>query len=129
MIQIVQCRNDGGLEDIRVSELLRAKNAKVSFNLNIGLHDDHRSQPWSYKDCKDVRRLAHSKLADVYDGCTIANHLLTHHFADPHPPSRLGREVIEIHKQLQNLFQQPVLGFGGWFQNEIIHHKPMPHQP
>lgn len=111
MIQIVQCWDDGVLDDIRLTELLREKNAKASFNLNMGLHDDQRSQPWRYQDGKDVIRLARSELTGVYDGFTIANHSLTHPWPTRIPIADWEREVIENRRQLQDLFQQPILGF------------------
>ena len=111
MIKLVQCWDDGVLDDIRLCDLFREKNAKASFNLNMGLHGEQRGQPWRYKDCKDVQRLSRAELTTVYADFTIANHSLTHAW-----PSRIALddwkyEVTENRKQLQDLFQQPIHGF------------------
>jgi len=111
MIKIVQCWDDGVEDDIRLCELLRAKGAKASFNLNPGLHYSQRGHSWRYNDCKDVLRLAKPELRTVYDGFTIANHSMTHPWPTRIPLAAWQREVEDGRKQLQDIFGQPVLGF------------------
>ena len=111
MIQILQCWDDGVLDDIRLCEILRAHGAKASFNLNPGLHGATRSAPWRYKECKDVSRLATSELISVYEGFTIANHTDSHPWPLKIPITEWRSEVFDGRKQLQDLFQQPILGF------------------
>lgn len=111
MIKIVQCWDDGVIDDIRLCELLRQKGAKASFNLNAGFHGAQRGFTWRYKDGKDVQRLARAELLSVYAGFTIANHSLTHPWATRIPLADWEREVVENRRQLQDLFNQPVLGF------------------
>jgi peptidoglycan/xylan/chitin deacetylase (PgdA/CDA1 family) len=111
MIQIVQCWDDGVLDDIRLCEILRAHGAKASFNLNPGLHGATRSAPWRYKECKDVSRLATSELTSVYEGFTIANHTVSHPWPLKIPITEWRAEVFDGRKQLQDIFQQPILGF------------------
>ncbi len=117
MIKIIQCWDDGVEDDIRLCELLRARGAKASFNLNSGLHGAVRSEPWRYKDVKDVRRLARAELAGVYEGFTIANHTATHPWATRIPLEEWRREVEDGRRQLQDIFQQPVAGFAYPFGN------------
>ena len=111
MIQILQCWDDGVLDDIRLCEILRAHGAKASFNLNPGLHGATRSAPWRYKECKDVSRLATSELISVYEGFTIANHTVSHPWPLKIPITEWRSEVFDGRKQLQDIFQQPILGF------------------
>lgn len=111
MIKIVQCWDDGVEDDIRLCELLRARGARASFNLNPGLHGRGRGPAWRYNDCKNVRRLAKSELAVTYDGFTIANHSATHPWPTKIPPSEWRSEVFDARKELQDIFGQPVLGF------------------
>jgi peptidoglycan/xylan/chitin deacetylase (PgdA/CDA1 family) len=104
MIQIVQCWDDGVLDDIRLCEILRAHGAKASFNLNTGSHDVTRSTPWKYRDCKDVIRLARGELTSVYEGFTIANHTVSHPWALKISVSQWRAEVLDGRKQLQDIF-------------------------
>lgn len=117
-IQVAQCWDDGVVDDIRLTELLRKHGAKASFNLNFGLHDERRSSSWKYQGVKEVCRLARSELRSVYEGFTIANHGYKHL-----PPARsqieAAREDIRVGRDsLQQHFGCSVLGYaypGGSF--------------
>ncbi len=111
MIKIVQCWDDGIEDDIRLCEMLRARGATASFNLNPGLHGQDRGPSWRHKDCKDIRRLAKGELADTYEGFTIANHSATHPWPTKISLEEWRGEVIDARKELQDIFGQPVLGF------------------
>jgi len=111
MIKIVQCWDDGVVDDIRLCELLRSKGAKASFNLNAGLHSAQRGGVWRYNQIKDVQRLAMPELPSVYEGFTIANHSLTHPWPTRISLDEWEREVIICRKNLQDIFNQPILGF------------------
>jgi peptidoglycan/xylan/chitin deacetylase (PgdA/CDA1 family) len=111
MIKIVQCWDDGVVDDIRLIELLRRHKAKASFNLNPGMHGEGRGHTWRYEDTKDVSRLAKNELLAVYEGFTIANHTVNHPW-----PLKIGlaewrREVFDGRKMLQDIFSQAVDGF------------------
>ena len=110
-IRIVQCWDDGVLDDIRLTELLRRHGATATFNLNPGLHGSSRSEPWRYKEIKDVQRLARAELVSVYDGFTIANHTVSHPWPLKIPLSDWRAEVFDGRRHLQDIFQQPILGF------------------
>jgi len=123
-MKIVQCWDDGVVADIRLCEILRKYQAKASFNLNAGLHQQHRSHGWQYQHTW-VERLAQNELRQVYEGFTIANHSLTHpdltHLSHP----ELDQQIWDNRHRLQDWFDQPVSGFaypfGGW--NEHIIHR------
>jgi peptidoglycan/xylan/chitin deacetylase (PgdA/CDA1 family) len=110
-IQIVQCWDDGVIDDLRLTELLRAHNAQATFNLNPGMHGTSRGHTWTYKGVKEVYRLARSELLAAYDGFTIANHSVNHPWPAKIPLEEWRREVEDGRKQLQDMFQQPILGF------------------
>lgn len=111
MIKIVQCWDDGVLDDIRLCEILRAYCAKATFNLNPGLHGARRSDVWRYNDCKDVSRLSLDELTSVYAGFTIANHTVTHPFPLEITVDAWRAEVVDGRLQLQDIFQAPIYGF------------------
>jgi peptidoglycan/xylan/chitin deacetylase (PgdA/CDA1 family) len=109
-MKVVQSWDDGIVDDIRLTELLRRYGARAAFNLNPGLHQNQRSFSWRYGD-KEVWRLGRDELVDVYDGFEIANHSLTHPYLPDLSPTDLAREVWDSRHLLQDWFQQPVRGF------------------
>ena len=111
MIKVVQCWDDGVVDDIRLCGLLRGAGARASFNLNPALHGAQRSGNYRYKETKDVMRLARSELVSIYDGFTIANHSASHPWPTKIPLEDWRREVGDARKELQDLFGQPILGF------------------
>ncbi|MBC2607070.1 polysaccharide deacetylase family protein [Pelagicoccus albus] len=108
---ILQCWDDGVTDDTRLTELLKSKGAKASFNLNLGLNLKERSYSFCYKEKKDVYRLARSELLQTYEGFTIANHCYEHPWALKISHEEWEQQVIDGRKALQDLFQQPILGF------------------
>ena len=109
-MQVVQSWDDGVVDDVRLTELLRRYRARAAFNLNPGLHESRRSFSWRYGD-KDVWRLGRDELVDVYAGFEIANHSLTHPYLPDLSPADLEREIRDSRRLLQDWFQQPVRGF------------------
>lgn len=109
-MKVAQSWDDGVVDDVRLTDLLRRYGATATFNLNPGLHQSHRSFGWKYGD-KEVWRLGRDELVSVYAGFEIANHSLTHPNLPDLPPVDLGREVGESRRLLQDWFRQPVRGF------------------
>ncbi|MBL8259761.1 MAG: polysaccharide deacetylase family protein [Candidatus Competibacteraceae bacterium] len=109
-MKVVQSWDDGVVDDVRLTELLRRYGATATFNLNPGLHQPRRSYSWSY-GAKEVWRLGQEELASVYAGFEIANHSLHHPNLPDLAPQELGREVGDSRRILQDWFQQPVRGF------------------
>ncbi len=109
-MRVVQSWDDGVVDDIRLTELLRRYGATATFNLNPGLHQRQRSFSWQYGD-KDVWRLGLHELVEVYAGFEIANHSQTHPYLPDLSPMDLEREVADSRRYLQDWFQQPVRGF------------------
>ncbi|MEI2783538.1 MAG: polysaccharide deacetylase family protein [Candidatus Competibacter sp.] len=109
-MRVVQSWDDGVVEDIRLTELLRRHGATATFNLNPGLHRPQRSFGWNYGD-REVWRLGRDELVSVYAGFEIANHSLTHPNLPDLSPVDLEREVAESRRILQDWFQRPIRGF------------------
>ena len=109
-MKVAQSWDDGVVDDVRLTELLRRYRATATFNLNPGLHQRQRSFSWRYGD-KEVWRLGVDELAEVYSGFEIANHSLTHPYLPDLSPADLEREVRDSRRILQDWFQQPVRGF------------------
>lgn len=109
-MKIVQSWDDGVIDDVRLTALLRRYRATATFNLNPGLHHPQRTFSWRYGD-KEVWRLGRDELTTVYAGFEIANHSLTHPFLADLSPADLVREVRESRLILQDWFDQPVRGF------------------
>lgn len=109
-MKVAQSWDDGVVDDVRLTYLLRRYGATATFNLNPGLHQPQRSYSWRYGH-KDVWRLGQSELASVYAGFEIANHSLTHPNLPDLSPADLAREIGDSRHLLQEWFQQPVRGF------------------
>ncbi len=120
-VRLVQCWDDGIVDDIRLTEILRKYDAKASFNLNFDLHRAQRYEGWKCKD-HDVQRLALPELRDVYEGFIIANHSATHpHLADI-PPAHAFRDILDGKNSLEQHFGCSVTGFAYPFgsQNDEV---------
>jgi peptidoglycan-N-acetylglucosamine deacetylase len=110
-MKIVQCWDDGNVDDIRLIELLRIYGAKASFNLNYDLHQEKRYLSWKYQDTKEVWKLSLPELKSVYDGFLVANHMLTHPWPTRIPVEEMEREIVEGKDRLEQYFGYEVKGF------------------
>lgn len=109
-VKVAQSWDDGIVDDVRLTELLRRYRATATFNLNPGLHQDQRSFGWRH-GAQEVWRLGRNELVDVYAGFEIANHSLTHPYLPDLSHEALDWEIRESRRLLQDWFQQPVWGF------------------
>ncbi len=109
-VRIIQSWDDGVVDDIQLTELLRRYQAKATFNLNPGLHQPQRAFSWRYGD-KEVWRLGFHECAAIYAGFEIANHSLNHPNLADLSPTDWKREIQDSRHLLQDWFQQPVRGF------------------
>ncbi len=110
MIRIVQSWDDGVVDDIRLTQLLRQYGAHADFNLVPGVYRGKRSWGWRSQD-KDVWRLAVDELVEVYDGFDISAHSMTHPDLTQVDPQTLEYEVRESKHRLEEVFNRPVSGF------------------
>jgi len=121
-VKVAQCWDDGVLDDIRVTEILRKYGAKASFNLNAGLHKRNRKLNWRYNDVKDVYKLGLNELPEVYVGFLAANHSFTHQHLDEIPLNKAEAEIIEGRDRLEQIFGYKVTGFAypfGTYNDEV----------
>jgi len=110
-IKVVQCWDDGVVDDIRLIEILRSHGARASFNLNSAKHGAQRSGSWRFNDVKDVQQLSKAELTSVYDGFTIANHTANHPFLTKVAPEQAAAEIRDGKDALEQIFGVPVAGF------------------
>ena len=121
-MRVVQCWDDGEVDDVRLIEILRKYGAKASFNLNFGTHRDTRYLSWKYQDEKEVWKLALPELRCVYDGFLVANHTLTHCWPSRVSELEMRRDIFEGRETLEQHFGYAVKGFAYPFgdYNEVV---------
>jgi peptidoglycan-N-acetylglucosamine deacetylase len=109
-MKVIQCWDDGIVDDVRLADILRRYNAKATFSINPGLNLEERSFGWIYES-REVWRLSIGELPDVYDGFEICSHSMTHPHLTEVSVERLDWEVETSRHILQEIFKKPVLGF------------------
>lgn len=110
-MKIIQCWDDGIIDDARLTEILRRHGAKATFNLNFSTFRPDRYCGWRYKDKKDVWRLGLSELKDVYEGFDIANHTFAHKRPTQISDAELQEEVVRGKESLEQFFGRAIRGF------------------
>lgn len=110
MIRIVQSWDDGVVEDVRLTKLLRKYRAFADFNLVPGLYSAERSWGWRQGE-RDVWRLGRNELTAVYEGFDIASHSMSHPDLTRTDHGRLWYEIRESKRVLEEMFQREVPGF------------------
>jgi peptidoglycan/xylan/chitin deacetylase (PgdA/CDA1 family) len=109
-MKVIQCWDDGIVDDVRLTDILRRYSAKATFSLNPGLNLEERSFGWIHEN-KEVWRLRVGELPDVYDGFEICSHSMTHPCLTEVSADRLDWEVRASRDILQGIFKKPVFGF------------------
>lgn len=110
MIKIVQSWDDGVIDDIRLTELLRQFKAHADFNLTPSFHQESRKMGWMLQD-KEIWYLSIGELLDIYKGFDIGAHSMTHPNLTELDKDTLSYEVIESKKTLETLFNSSIPGF------------------
>ncbi|HVO65304.1 MAG TPA: polysaccharide deacetylase family protein [Syntrophales bacterium] len=110
MVKIIQCWDDGIVDDLRLADILRRYNALATFCLNPGLYREERTFGWIHGD-REVWRLGINELYVVYNGFEVCSHSMTHPYLTEVSSDRLDWEVRVSRDILQDLFKKPVLGF------------------
>lgn len=111
-MKIAQCWDDGVVDDIRLTEILRKHGAKASFNLNFQSHSKSRyAGEWKFQGTKEVVKLAQSELREVYDGFLVANHSATHPWLTRVPLETAERDIRDGKDALEQHFGYKVTGF------------------
>ena len=104
--------DDGTIFDKDVISLLNKYGYKATFNLNSGLQEF----TWYFRDTIPITRLNLEENKHLYDGQDIASHSLTHPFLDQCDDERVAYEVGHDIYQLEQIFNQEVVGFATPFQ-------------
>lgn len=119
MIRVAQCWDDGVINDIRLTELLRKYRAKATFNLNPGLHRAERIPAgwvpvdypqWSHKGYASGK-LALGELREVYDGFQVASHGWKHETVGYVDDAIFLTAAVDARHYLEDLFQRECRGF------------------
>jgi peptidoglycan-N-acetylglucosamine deacetylase len=110
MVKIVQSWDDGPVSDIRLIEVFRCHQAKASFCLNPGLHNNARSFGWRHEN-SEVWRLSSRELRHVYEGFDICSHSMTHPFLTDISSDQMQWEIKASKQILEDIFYKPVNGF------------------
>lgn len=120
MLKVVQCWDDGVINDERLANLLRKYNAKATFNLNPGamLKDeripsrwlDAYSNDWSYLGYS-AGKLSQKDILEVLDGFELASHCMLHETVGRVDDETFIKSAIDARKFLEDLVQKECKGF------------------
>ncbi len=119
MVKVMQCWDDGVINDIRLVELLKKYSAKATFNLNPGLHNDERIEAgwvkagyigWSHKGYMSGK-ISKKELTEIYDGFNVASHCWKHETVGNVSEDEVFKAAVDARKFLEDMFQRPCPGF------------------
>jgi peptidoglycan/xylan/chitin deacetylase (PgdA/CDA1 family) len=108
-MKVIQCWDDGIVDDVRLTDILRRYNARATFSLNPGLNLEERSFGWIHES-REVWRLSVGELPDIYSGFEVCSHSMTHPCLTEVSADQLDWEVRASRDILQGIFRKPVLG-------------------
>jgi len=109
-MKVLQCWDDGVVNDLRLTELLRRQGVKATFCLTPGLYQEERSFGW-ISEGREIWRLGIHELQAVYHGFEICSHSMTHPYLPDLTGSQLDWEIKASRDLLENLFSRPIRGF------------------
>ena len=120
-MKVVQCWDDGVVNDIRLTNLLRKHNAKATFNLNPGLMEpEKRVEPswrkqgegtYNHNFGFSAGKLSHRDIPEVYAGFELASHCWRHENAGSIPDDEWIKSALDARKFLEDIVQRPCRGF------------------
>ena len=113
MLQVVQCWDDGVINDIRLTDLLRRQGAKATFNLNPGFHADERGvnrwagPGYSGWSCRGFLpgKVGRKEMKEIYSGFRVASHCFRHETVGTLPDDKFVQAAIDARAWLEDLFQ------------------------
>ncbi len=109
-MRIMQCWDDGDVDDIRLVEILRKHGAKATFNICPGGCKSERRVAHKFKGEYDVYRLALDEMPQVYEGFCMAGHTMTHPCLDEIDPAVALAELVECKTYIEQHFGQKDCG-------------------
>ncbi len=100
-MRIMQCWDDGDVDDIRLVEILKKHGAKATFNICPGGAKSERRKAHDFGGKYDVYRLTLDEMPQVYEGFCIGGHTMTH-------PSWRLRSLSNASSSLRNTSGRPI---------------------
>ena len=121
-MRIMQCWDDGDVDDIRLVEILKKHGARATFNINPGGYKSERRVAHKFKGEYAVHRLTLDEMPQVYDGFCIGGHTMTHPFLNSIDPEWAFTELVECKRYIEKHFGQTACGMAypcGAYSDEV----------
>jgi len=109
-MRIMQCWDDGDVDDIRLVNILKKHNARATFNISPGGFKSKRRLVHRFKDEYPVYRLTLDEMPEVYEGFCIGGHTMTHPFLNEIDPDWALTELSECRRYIEKHFGQAACG-------------------
>lgn len=103
-MRVMQCWDDGDVDDIKLVEILKRHEAKATFNINPGGWKSERRLGHKFKGEYDVWKLSLDEMKDVYRGFRVAGHTMTHPTLTKIDPEWALVELVECKKYIEEHF-------------------------
>lgn len=103
-MRVMQCWDDGDVDDIKLIDILKKHKAKATFNINPGGWQSERRIAHKFKGEYDVWRLALDEMPDVYKGFQVAGHTMTHPLLTKINPKWALTELVECKQYIKENF-------------------------
>ncbi|MGI5868645.1 MAG: polysaccharide deacetylase family protein [Kiritimatiellia bacterium] len=118
-MKIAQCWDDGVVNDIRLTELLRRYGAKATFNLNPGLMGETRgANRWAGRNHRGwghngflSGKLSQKDIAEIYSGFQVASHGWRHEVAGTVADDEWIKSALDARHYLEDIVQRDCTGF------------------
>lgn len=121
-MRIMQCWDDGDVDDIRLVEILKKHGARATFNINPGGWKSERRMAHQFKGEYAVYRLMLDEMPQVYEGFCIGGHTMTHPSLSAIDPALALAELVECKRYIETHFNQSACGMAypcGAYNNEV----------
>lgn len=102
-MRVMQCWDDGDVDDIRLIDILKPLGAKATFNINPGGWKSERRVA-HVRNGYEVLRLPLDEMKDVYKGFRVAGHSMTHPTLTKIDPDWAYVELVECKKFIAKHF-------------------------
>ena len=109
-MRIMQCWDDGDVDDIRLVGILKKHGAKATFNINPGGWKSERRIAHHFKGQYAVHRLTLDEMPQVYEGFCIGGHTMTHPLLNAIDPAWAVTELAECKRYIEKHFGQTTCG-------------------
>lgn len=109
-MRIMQCWDDGDVDDIRLVEILRKHGAKATFNICPGGAQSERRKAHDFGGQYDVYRLSLDEMPQVYEGFCIGGHTMTHPNLPAIDPELAFAELVDCKQAIETHFGQTACG-------------------